>query len=195
MALKGRKLTEEHKEKMKQAKFNKFGKGRCLFCDLEFNKYTSSVVTCGDKPCVLALHKKRYEQEKIDDPVRSQARRMVGSLRLINKTDIIEKMLKDAFGEPCRYCGSELDTKNVSLDHKDPRHHHKKIPLEEARILDRADNLQIICRPCNQLKSDMNNEQYSIFLDFCDDYPDVGKLIKKRLNFARGRWQHIQFKK
>lgn len=192
MALKGHVVTKEHMEKMRQAKFRKFGKGQCIFCDKGFDKYTASVVTCGSKQCVTALHKKRYEEEKVSNPIRSQARRMTGSLRLLNKVEIIGEMISVALGKPCKYCGETLIVANISLDHKSPRHHSIKISLEEARIIDAVGNLQIVCRKCNQLKSDMNDEQFTRFIRFCDDNPDIAKLVKKRLHFARGRWQFVQ---
>lgn len=198
MALKGHIVTPEHMEKMKQAKFARYGNVDCLFCGKNSPKYSESVITCGSAACRKKLTKKRYEDLKVSNPERAKARSLSGDIRLPKKLDIIEAKIRAALGKECDYaCGRPITLENASLDHKEPRTHSKVYNRktgkqaytdEEIRLLDSPDNLHIVCRSCNQLKSDLNDLQFRTFLLFIRANPDIGKVLTRRLNFATASW-------
>lgn len=191
---KGRIMTQEHKDKTVESARKNFGRGHCKMCGVEFPKYRETQIVCPHKECQSEYRKWKYENEKITNPVRALARRITGSIKLKDKRSIIEAKLKKALGKPCTYCGDILVIENASLDHKIPRKFSKVYDrktrkriydLDVIRRLDSPGNLHIVCRECNKCKLDMDDKQYRIFLEFTEKYPDIGKLLKKRLKWAR----------
>ena len=76
----------------------------------------------------------------------------------------------------CIYCKEELTIKEISLDHK--------YPLSRAGT-NSLDNLQIICKKCNRLKSDLTNFEFVSFLDYLRHIPVEAKnSIIKRLGMG-----------
>jgi 5-methylcytosine-specific restriction endonuclease McrA len=201
MFTKGYEQTKEHQAKAKVARQIKNGTGQCFVCGEDFAKYTIKSVLCNKPECRTKYTALKYRKLKESNPTLSLAYRLSGSIRMgRGKIQKIKGLLDDAVGTPCDYCGEMLTIGNASLDHKEPRHFGKvwnketrarEYSKEEMARLDAIENLHIVCRSCNQLKSDMNDDQYRTFLLFINKHPDIGKLLKKRLNFARGRWTHI----
>lgn len=190
--VKGYIQTKEHQLEAKKARHLKLGKRTCIVCGKEFNKYTKSQKTCGNKKCKLKSRRLFYEKLREDDPIKSKAFTLFGNIRLgKGKNKIALKMLKSVLGKSCKYCGEIITLDNASVDHKEPRlgskvYDRKKKKMiyssKEIRVLDKKENLQIICRDCNRLKSNFNNKQFEIFLNFLNSYPDIGKILRERLN-------------
>lgn len=95
-------------------------------------------------------------------------------------------MLEGAIGSGCSYCGIELTLKNVSLDHKTPYRssadrRNKKENKEIRLLMDRFDNLQLVCSRCNQLKGTLTHEQYSNLRNFLSGDEDMRSIIEARL--------------
>jgi hypothetical protein len=197
---KGKPKSEEHKRHNVEAHHRSFGTTQCAICGKEVLKYNATQICCKNRECQKKLGSLRYREEKISNPIRAKAKRITGSLRLPKKLEIVAKMILEALENPCEYCGEIISIDNCSLDHKIPRcfskvynrkTHRKEYTYEEMVKLDAPGNIHIICRECNQLKSDLNDEQFKIFLKFLSDHPDISKLLKKRLKFGRGRWSNI----
>lgn len=193
----GRIMTEEHKEKTVKSRRANLGKGSCTYCQKEFDKYNKNQTTCRDKKCIAKNTRDNYEREKYTNPFRAKAKRITGSIKLKGKRNIIEQMLQNSVGKPCDYCKEIITLENASLDHKIPRKFSKVYDrklkqriydLDVIRKLDNPSNLHIVCNKCNQIKSDMNDEQFKTFMTMLKDRPDIKELVFKRLNWARNNW-------
>jgi len=189
--IKGYKPSKKQIERAKIARKEKCGNGFCVVCGKEYEKYSKTQVTCGSKICDRMWRKMKYEKIKEDDPIMGKAITISGTIRLKNKKSIMREMITNALGKPCKYCGTIITLDNCSLDHKIPRLHSKVFnrgrgkmtyTYEEIRELDKKENLQIICKDCNRLKSDFNDKQFGILLKFMKDNPTIGKMLKNRLN-------------
>ena len=194
--------SKEHIEKMvRRRRF--LGEAQCIFCGDTFLKYHSNQVCCSKRECRRKLQRKRYYELKEKNPYRFLAKKMTGNLRLKGKTDIIENMLREADGKPCSYCGTTLSLENFSLDHKVPRKFSKvynydtkkKVYSDKVlRMLDSPSNLQIICKKCNQLKSDFNDKEFRLLLDFLKNYPEIKEKLFRRLMTGRVAYKWFLFK-
>jgi hypothetical protein len=99
--------------------------------------------------------------------------------------------------QPCRYCGDVLTLENVTIDHKAPyssskKRRNKSENKEHRRFMDRRENLQFICGPCNQLKGSLDENQFDRLLAFFSKNSDMSDYIRRRLMrglvmFGRGR--------
>lgn len=199
---KGEKRTKEFAASAKRGRNLNYGTGRCSLCGAEFKAYKSDQKTCRSVECVRENTRRRYREAKLSDPVLAKAITLSGSIRLgKNKREIMVRLITAALGKPCEYCPTEVTLENASIDHKTPRtfsrvHNKSKkkkmYTSEEVKELDREENLHIVCRDCNQLKSDMNDEQFRYFLSSLSSRGDVMDLVKKRMRrsvfmFTRGR--------
>jgi 5-methylcytosine-specific restriction endonuclease McrA len=198
--IKGIKHSIEEKVKAKQARYKKFGKGFCITCGKEILKYNKETKTCGSKECKASDNQKIYRELKIKNPIRSLAQRISGNIRLEHKTDKIELKIKNALDKPCGYCGVIITLENASLDHKIPRKFsklydrrtgHREYSDAILRELDSEENLHIVCRTCNQLKSDMDDGQFKRFVKWLKENPDIEPLIRKRLGYAKIFWKTL----
>lgn len=101
----------------------------------------------------------------------------------------IRKLVTDALGKNCVYCGTKLSLENITIDHKEAyasseRRRPKKENAEYRRKMDRLENLHVICRPCNQLKCDIDHGDYLRFLDFLETSEKMKASIVRRLKMA-----------
>lgn len=190
---KGEKRGKDFHAATRDGRYKANGATNCYICGKQVSKYNSKQKLCSDRECIKENTRRRYKAAKESDPLLSKAITLSGSIRLgKNKRTIMLGMLKRAVGNPCEYCGSEVTLENASIDHKTPRtfskvHNKKKSKLytpEEIRELDKEENLHIVCRDCNQLKSDMNDEQFRYFLSAISTRQDVKELVVKRMRRA-----------
>lgn len=178
-------------ELAKTKRLEKNGQADCVICGEKFFLYSKSQKVCKKNECKRKNYIKKYSELKSVNPIMSKAITLAGNIRLgKGKRDIMFKMLIESIGKPCEYCKNIVTIENASVDHKDPRTFSKvynknsKKELytkEEIKNLDRKENLHIVCRECNFLKSDMNDEQFKFFISSLKDRPDIFKKIVERL--------------
>lgn len=193
--VKGYKQTEEHQGKAKKARFVKYGKGICVVCGEEFDRYSKLQVTCGSKECRRKKIILGYNNLKKDDPIASKALILFSTIRLgKGKKEKSLRILKSALGKKCIYCGEIITLENASVDHKIPRlsskvYDRKKKKMifssEEIKELDLEENLQIISRDCNQMKGDMTHNEFSRLVEFLNSNQDIKEKLFCRLKLTR----------
>lgn len=193
--IKGYKQTKEAQMKAKKARYRKYGNAVCSSCGKVFQKYNANSTTCSDPKCVSIRNKNKYKEMKKNDPIKAKAFTLFSTVRLgRGKSDVAVSMLKQVLGKPCRYCGQIITLDNASVDHKEPRlgskvYSRKKKKMvyssEEIHELDKKSNLQIICRDCNQTKSNLSDEQFNRLLLFLNKNVDIKDNLFKRLKYAR----------
>ncbi len=99
------------------------------------------------------------------------------------KAPFVRRLLEQALGQPCKYCGTEITLKNASLDHKTPfLSTAARKDLEERYRLDVPENLQIVCRRCNGAKGDLSDAQYRKLLKFLSKDEHMKKSVLKKLS-------------
>ena len=106
----------------------------------------------------------------------------------------VMELITTALEQPCVYCGSQLTLKNIQLDHKEPygstsARRDKAINKELRAHVDRRENLQIICRTCNQFKGDMNDQEFRSLLTWLNDKPELATKIKRRIMQGITMWK------
>ena len=69
----------------------------------------------------------------------------------------IRNMLLDCYGKKCKYCTNRLEVSNIACDHI--------IPLSMGGESS-PNNLQFICNRCNTRKGPLNNDDYTLLLNF-----------------------------
>lgn len=126
-------------------------------------------------------------------PVELKAVTLSGSIRLEGKKHLILELLNKQIGKPCTYCNEPLTLDNCSLDHKEPFNngairYGKGTALR--RWFDRIENLQIICRKCNGLKSNFNDLEFRQLLSFMEQHPALSAKLKGR--FAKATLMHAR---
>lgn len=191
MLKKGYKQTKEWQEKAKDARRRKHTDAICEMCKQPFEAYDTKNIICSKK-CRRARNIYLYHNK--GDIIEWKVKRLFSTVRLgKDKAKIAYKILADALGSNCKYCGTLITLENASLDHKVPRTGSKVFDRQkkkqiytdaEIRELDRADNLHIICRPCNQMKGDMTHEQYVSLNRFLEKDPELKQKIHKRLKIT-----------
>lgn len=189
----GEKRTSEFIESAKASRKKRFGLGNCYICGTVFESYKKEQRTCRSTECIRENTRRKYKEAKESDPVLSKAITLSGSIRLgKHKREVMRELIASAINKPCDYCQEIVTLENASVDHKEPRtfsmvHNRSKskkkilYTKEEIRHLDRIENLHIVCRDCNFLKSDMNDEQFKYFVKAMSDRPDVKKKVVDRL--------------
>ncbi len=192
--IKNYKQTKEHKEKLKKSRLSKNGVGICIGCGETFGKYHKTERTCGKKECKLKADSIKYFEVKSANPIMGKAVSLSGTVRLgKGKKEAMFNLLNSNLNTPCKYCNEIITLENASLDHKTPRENNKVFnkkagsmtyTSEEIKKLDSIENLQIICRICNLMKSNFNNEEYIILLDFLKDKPIMKAKLFKRLKIG-----------
>lgn len=198
--IKGYKQTEEHKFKSRESRFKKNGKSICPICGKEFNLYRKYIITCGNKNCFLEYRKLKYKNLSTENPFESKVIRLFSTIRLgKGKKKVSTQILKDALEKPCRYCGTKINLENASVDHKEPRTQSKvynrrnkrmSYSYEEISSLDKKENLQIICRICNQRKGNFNDIEFKKLLNFLSSEPQIKDKIFKRFNMGTLFFKH-----
>lgn len=196
MFYKGYTQTKEQKRKMKESRQKKYGEAICIACKETFYKYSKEQETCAKRSCMSGGA--RIKRSK--DPIIKKAFNLGGSVRLgKGKKEKLVKLLTEALGTRCKYCEETINIENASLDHKMPRlgskvHNRKTNKMiytyEEIRELDKLENLHIVCRKCNQRKSNMNDEQYVRLLGFLNQNVDIKELIFHRFKIGTLFFRH-----
>lgn len=150
----------------------------CKYCGKKIEKYHKKQDVCGKYSCRM-----KYLEET--NPILAKTKRITSNIRLKNKTEIVSKMIEEALGKPCEYCGEIITLKNLSIDHKIPIKHRKvakgEYSKKELEELNKPENLHIICKRCNDVKSDLTDEEFRELLSFLKDKDDLRKKIINRL--------------
>jgi 5-methylcytosine-specific restriction endonuclease McrA len=99
-------------------------------------------------------------------------------------------LIRDAIGTTCRYCQGILTLENLTIDHIEPYRsselrRNKAENKEHRRFMDRRENLQVICRKCNQIKLDLDHDQYSSLLAFLSGDEQMKDSVIRRLVMSR----------
>ena len=167
----------------------------CPYCNETVFKYSPKQNICTKKQCISRRNRDRIQNFKISDPIRYKATTLSGSVRLgKGKIEIMLNLINSYINRPCIFCGVMLTDKNISLDHKEPIHHttlydrkNKKSlkTYEELRYLHRPENLQIICSDCNQIKGDLNNDNYIKLCNFLNSEPEIKNYVRKKIKASR----------
>lgn len=139
---------------------------------------------CGQK----CAYEKNYTKQQ--DPIRKKAM-VVGANLLMGKgkLEFLMGLVGDAIGSKCIYCGEELSLDNMSIDHKEA-YGSTKLRRSKAenrdirKKMDRRENLQIICRPCNSIKNDIDHDDYLSFLEWSGAHPNAANSINRRLRIS-----------
>ena len=159
----------------------------CVVCGTTFKPKSPLSKYCSQ----ACMYEANYKQLP---PLKKKAR-VCGANLLIGKgkTDLLMKMMAEAMEEPCKYCGTELTLENLTVDHIEPykdnkARRNKAENKEHRKYMDRPENLQIICRDCNQLKHTFNAEQYERLLYLLKDDTVIREELFNRLRFARLAW-------
>ena len=138
-----------------------------------------------DKKCQYAARAK--------DPIRKKAFTMSSFITFggKGKLEYFDQLLRSKLNTPCRYCGTLLTLDNVSLDHIEPfvTTAARKNPAIK-RQLDRSDNLQMICRGCNQMKGILSHDNFIKLKDFLDKNPTIAAYVNKKLAQSNIMWTH-----
>jgi len=164
---------QKEKRKIERVKWQKPRK--CVICGKEFLPKQDNSKYCSQK-C-------RGQWYKLLEPTERKAFTLSSCLRGKGKGEKVLKLLKGAVDKPCKYCGTIITLENASLDHKTPtKWRSRKNNPEKTLIDDKISNLQIVCKKCNGLKGDFNDEQFRRLLKFLEENPDLAGTLKKRLS-------------
>lgn len=166
---------------------------QCVGCGANFE----AVLSRGPKWCSQACrHKVKYTD------VRGIEKKaiVIGANILMGrgKREFLMSLISNALGTSCLYCDTKITLENMGLDHKDAyktsaaRNNKKPGTKEFRRHMDRQENLQIICKGCNQIKGSMDAVQFERLLDFLKTDEDMRKTVLTRLKrsvapFARNQ--------
>ena len=163
-----------------------------LVCGDVFARYNSIQKTCSKKYCKSA---REYVDARENDKELFLSMKLFSTVRMgRGKKEIGYKMVKEALGTECPYCKERLTLYNMSLDHKTPRQNRKVYSRrqkkmlytqEEIKKLDRVENLHLVCRECNQRKSNFTDEEYRQLLDFLYDKKELSDKLFQRLKLTR----------
>ena len=86
MFIKGVKKTKEDLDKARDARYKKNGNATCPSCGDVFPLYNKRILTCGKKECALKRSKMRYDNMKIENPMKSMAFRMFSLLDWVKES-------------------------------------------------------------------------------------------------------------
>jgi 5-methylcytosine-specific restriction endonuclease McrA len=194
--------TPEEKEKATKHRRAINGTWICMVCKEPYLAYVANQNICQKPSCRTTYRSNYYRQRRISDPIGALAYRLSGSLRMgKGKAQAMRKLLTEAMGKLCEYCEiTTITIENASVDHKTPRSFQKVWDFRTRKMvytkdeiieLDRPSNLHIVCRDCNQLKSDLTHEQFIVFMAFLKVNPEIEVNLRKRLKAAKMIFSHI----
>lgn len=128
-------------------------------------------------------HECRYRAQYIDeDPIVKKAVIWGANIKFgKGKKEFLIGLIRAALGKFCRYCHDVLHIDNISIDHKEPFQGDRGNPLFH-NLLDRAENLEVVCRDCNRRKGDFSDKEYERLLSFLGDPLNVSlrrKVFKR----------------
>lgn len=188
----------------KQFDFNesqtKHYKNAGQFCSQECaHSFEFTCLGCGKKRTDGYVSHQQYCNKKCQyaarakDPIRKKAFTMSSFITFggKGKLEYFDNLLRSKLNTPCRYCTTLLTLENVSLDHIQPftTTEARKNPIIK-RQLDRTDNLQIICRGCNQMKGNLDHDNFVKLLTFLDKNPPISAYVRKKLAQSNIMWTH-----
>lgn len=85
----------------------------------------------------------------------------------------LRELVYDSYGQKCRYCPKILTIQTFVFDHI--------IPVSKSGPSSK-ENLQLICRTCNNIKGSLDDSGLKILLDWLETIPpDLKKNIRTRL--------------
>lgn len=160
----------------------------CADCGKEMLAYSKTQRFCSDE-CRRAAK----SLTRITDPIARKAVTLFGSVRLgTNKQETATALVRDALNKPCPYCGAILTIETISLDHISPVGHQRNRGKRLAfrRVLDRSENLRMICRQCNRLKGDLAHGAFQRLMAFLRTDPAIYAHVKRRLLQSGSFWKY-----
>lgn len=174
----GTKITEGLKAREQLVK-------QCKGCGAEFKVFKNNFKAarwCSWK-CGYAA---RYTNR--EDPVMKKAIIWGANLLMgLGKFECLVGSIRYALGTKCRYCQTVLSLGNITIDHMEAYGSRENRQDRLIRLrLDRRENLQIICRDCNQLKGDLHHWQFIALLEFLNRDPKMKSIIIRRLRSSLG---------
>ena len=89
--------------------------------------------------------------------------------------DSFREFVSPFYNSPCKYCKEILTPQNISLDHE--------LPISRGGSVEMG-NLCLICKRCNRRKGELTKEEYLALLHFLRAFPDMEKILLKRLSAA-----------
>lgn len=93
--------------------------------------------------------------------------------------DELRELTKSAVDRPCMYCATKITPYNLSLDHQQPTSRGGAHELH---------NLAVSCERCNQIKGNMTDAEFALFMQVVSEMPEQAKKsILARLR-AGGRF-------
>lgn len=178
----------------------KYYKNAGQFCSVKCShSFTYTCGGCGKKRNDGYVEHQAYCNKKCQyaarakDPIRKKAFTMSSFITFggKGKLEYFDNLLRSKLNTPCRYCTTLLTLENVSLDHIEPfvtTEARKNLAIK--RQMDRASNLQIICRGCNQMKGNLSHENFVKLMDFLDKNPSISAYVRKKLSQSNIMWSH-----
>jgi hypothetical protein len=114
------------------------------------------------------------------DPIRRKAASTAANFVIegIVKIDFFDALFRQAINTPCKYCGTILTLNNMNVDHIEPLGSRT---TRRQRLPDRPENLQVICRGCNQEKGDLSDEKYRKLLGFLSEDIELYEYVTRKL--------------
>lgn len=129
-------------------------------------------------------HKCRYGvQYTNEEPIAKKAIIWGANIRMgRGKKAFLMGLIRDALGKFCRYCHEVLHIDNISIDHREPFQGTRGDALAH-KVLDRPENLEVVCRACNRRKGNFSDSEYERLLSFLGDPLNIAlrKKLFKRL--------------
>ncbi len=105
-----------------------------------------------------------------------------------------EKMLNDALGTRCHWCGNKLTCENISMDHKNPLIRPIQRTPRQLALLNSPKNLRVICQKCNFLKNAIPESRFQKLMDFLNTDRKLKRIILSALYFSNSKYSgYIQF--
>lgn len=168
------------------------------FCSVECShSFEFTCLGCGKKRTDGYVSHQQYCDKKCrylarsNDPIRKKAFTMSSFITFggSGKLDYFDDLLRSKLNTTCIYCGTLLTLDNVSIDHIEPfttTTARKNLAIK--RQLDRKENLQIICRGCNQMKGKLNHNNFVKLMDFLDKNPTISEYVKSKLAQSNIMW-------
>ena len=156
----------------------------CDTCGKSFKVYPNSAKTARwcSKKCGYAGN-----YTNVADPIKKKA--IVCGANLLmgkGKREFLMGLIKAALGHACQYCPHPINLQNMTVDHmeayKSSKARRNKTENKKLRAhFDRRENLQIICKNCNQLKGELDHGQFIALKEFLSTDPWLETVVLRRL--------------
>jgi len=157
--------------------------GKCIECGKEF--IGPECKKCCSDAC------SRDHNYYVDDPIVKKARTLGGCITFgKGKTEFLTKLITNSLNKECKYCNNILTINNISLDHIIPFNTiSNRKDKQISRELNVRDNLQIICKKCNQRKGNLPENEFIILLDFLKQHPILNDFVLNKLSQSNLFWR------